>query len=175
MQGVTGSIPVVSKSKKDTNRCPFYFYNRNRKAVVTSRSGEQTRWSVCSVDLVRCSHRLYHVKLMHFAWADAEKINTISHFCSFPIGCSREARPNYGFFILSFCRSVKESIKESAFGRRQAEILAKIGSFAPCETQFWAPPQTRDIHGVKCRHTSLPQSENECACALLKKVDQNFQ
>ena len=30
-----------------------------------------------------------------------------------------ELRLNSGFFILSFCRSVKESIKESAFERRQ--------------------------------------------------------
>ena len=36
-----------------------------------------------------------------------------------PAVCSRTVSAIVGFFILSFCRSVKESIKESAFGRWQ--------------------------------------------------------
>ena len=40
-------------------------------------------------------------------------------FSSYPKARSRGVRLNSGFFILSFCRSVKESIKESAFERRQ--------------------------------------------------------
>ena len=43
-----------------------------------------------------------------------------------------EFRLNSGFFILSFCRSVKESIKESAFERRQ-ELPAGTGAAPLCQ------------------------------------------
>ena len=43
-----------------------------------------------------------------------------------------EFRLNSGFFILSFCRSVKESIKESAFERRQ-ELPAGTGATPLCQ------------------------------------------
>ena len=43
-----------------------------------------------------------------------------------------EFRLDSGFFILSFCRSVKESIKESAFERRQ-ELPAGTGAAPLCQ------------------------------------------
>ena len=43
-----------------------------------------------------------------------------------------EFRLNSGFFILSFCRSVKESIKESAFERRQ-DLPAGTGAAPLCQ------------------------------------------
>ena len=51
---------------------------------------------------------------------------------SFPTARSRGARPNSGFFILSFCQSVKESIKESAFERRQ-KLPAGTGAAPLCQ------------------------------------------
>ena len=51
---------------------------------------------------------------------------------SFPTARSRGARPKLRFFILSFCRSVKESIKESAFERRQ-KLPAGTGAAPLCQ------------------------------------------
>ena len=53
-------------------------------------------------------------------------------FVYYPMVCSRGVRLNSGFFILSFCRSVKESIKESAFERRQ-ELPAGTGAAPLCQ------------------------------------------
>ena len=50
----------------------------------------------------------------------------------YPTARSRGVAPNSGFLILSFCRSVKESIKESAFDRRQ-ELPAGTGAAPLCQ------------------------------------------
>ena len=50
----------------------------------------------------------------------------------YPPARSHGVSPNSGFFILSFCRSVKESIKESAFERRQ-EFPAGTGAAPLCQ------------------------------------------
>ena len=53
-------------------------------------------------------------------------------YSSLPTARSRGVAPKLRLFILSFCRSVKESIKESAFERRQ-ELPAGTGAAPLCQ------------------------------------------
>ena len=55
-----------------------------------------------------------------------------SIFSSSPTARSRGVSPKLRLFILSFCRSVKESIKESAFERRQ-KLPAGTGAAPLCQ------------------------------------------
>ena len=54
------------------------------------------------------------------------------HSVRYPTAHSRGVSAKLRFFILSFCRSVKESIKESAFERRQ-KLPAGTGAAPLCQ------------------------------------------
>ena len=66
--------------------------------------------------------------------------------------CSRGVRLNSGFFILSFCRSVKESIKESAFERRQ-ELPAGTGAAPLCQPLKCGADYRDETAALKMKHS----------------------
>ena len=56
------------------------------------------------------------------------------------------------FFILSFCRSVKESIKESAFGRRQ-DLPAGTGAAPLCQPLKFSADYRDVTAALKMKHS----------------------
>ena len=71
---------------------------------------------------------------------------------SFPTARSRGVAPNLVFFILSFCRSVKESIKESAFERRQ-ELPAGTGAAPLCQPLKFSADYRDVTAALKMKHS----------------------
>ena len=61
-----------------------------------------------------------------------ESFSIITIYSCYLTARSRGVAPKVRLFILSFCRSVKESIKESAFERRQ-ELPAGTGAAPLCQ------------------------------------------
>ena len=77
-------------------------------------------------------------------------------FSSSPMARSRGARLNSGFFILSFCRSVKESIKESASERRRPREL--LASAKPGASFSGGGALTKTSHKGCCANTAEKRS-----------------
>ena len=65
---------------------------------------------------------------------------------------SRTVAPKLRLFILSFCRSVKESIKESAFGRRQ-KLPAGTGAAPLCQHLKWGEDYRDATATLKRKHS----------------------
>ena len=72
-------------------------------------------------------------------------------YSRFPSVCSRGVALNSGFFILSFCRSVKESIKESASERRQ-ELPAGTGAAPLCQPLKYGADYRDVTAALKMKH-----------------------
>ena len=92
---------------------PFFYFEEIKERISQGCEGFSPR------NLRRLRWFLRKVKLYH-------------SLSSFTTARSRGVSPKLGFFILSFCRSVKESIKESASERRQ-EFPAGTGAAPLCQ------------------------------------------